>query len=871
MASDSSNHLATQQSIKAYVDSQVTAQDLDFQGDSGGALNIDLDSEVLTFTGGTGIDTSGSGNAITFAIDSTVSTLTGTQILTNKTLTSAVLNDNISGTSIKDEDNMESDSATHLATQQSIKAYVDSQVTAQDLDFQGDSGGAQSIDLDSETLTLAGGTGISTSGSGNTITFNIDSAVVTTLTGTQTLTNKTLTEPILNGTISGTAIKDEDNMASNSATHLATQQSIKAYVDSVAQGLHIKESCRVATSASGTLSTSFANGSGIDGVILVTGDRILIKDQTDAKENGIYIVTSGTPNRSTDMDTGSTANSDFTFISEGTVNGNHGFVCTSDENSSTVGQHDLTFVQFSGAGQITAGNGLSKSGNELSVNVDNSSIEILSDTIKVKSLGIQNSHLTGSITNDKLVNKSVSFGGISLDLGGTDDTPAFDLSDAINYPTGSLDGTISNSQLAGSISNDKLAGSITNEKLAGSISNDKLAGSISNDKLAGSIENNKLANKSVSYGGVSLDLGGTDDTPAFDLRDATDYPASSLTGVLSVSKGGTNATSFDDKSVIITQDSGTDTLSAANMSTNGQLLIGGTSGPTPATLTQGSNVTITNGDGTISIASTQLTTEQVQDIVGAMFSSNTETGISASYQDADGTIDLVVGTLNQDTSGTAATASALASTVKIGGVSFDGSSDINLPGVNATGNQDTSGTAATASALASSVKIGGASFDGSSDIDLPGVNKAGNQDTSGNADTSTLASTVTVTDSTADTNFPVVFHNESNGLLDDTGSLTYNPNHGTLNFSDNKKIIFGDVSDPANSDLEIYHNGSHSYIQDKGTGDLAIAASHLRFMNGSAGKTFILCTDGGSVELYHDNSKKFETTSDGITVGGSIS
>jgi len=200
MTSDSATALATQQSIKAYVDAQVTAQDLDFQADTGGALNIDLDSETLTLTGGTGIDTAGSGNTVTFAIDSTVATLTGTQTLTNKTLTSAVLNGTISGTSIKDEDNMASDSATHLATQQSIKAYVDSQVTAQDLDFQADTGGALSIDLDSETMTFTGGTGIDTSGSGNAVTFAIDSTVAT-LTGTQTLTNKSIDASQLTGTV----------------------------------------------------------------------------------------------------------------------------------------------------------------------------------------------------------------------------------------------------------------------------------------------------------------------------------------------------------------------------------------------------------------------------------------------------------------------------------------------------------------------------------------------------------------------------------------------------------------------------------------------------------------------------------------------
>ena len=213
MSSNSATALATQQSIKAYVDSQVTAQDLDFSADSGGALSIDLDSESLTFTGGTGIDTSGSGNAVTFAIDSTVATLTGSQTLTNKTLTSptvttATLNGAVTGTSIKDEDDMTSDSASHLATQQSIKAYVDSQVTAQDLDFQADSGGALNIDLDSESLTFTGGTGIDTSGSGNAVTFAIDSTVAT-LTGSQTLTNKSIDASQLTGTVANARLDAE--------------------------------------------------------------------------------------------------------------------------------------------------------------------------------------------------------------------------------------------------------------------------------------------------------------------------------------------------------------------------------------------------------------------------------------------------------------------------------------------------------------------------------------------------------------------------------------------------------------------------------------------------------------------------------------
>ena len=132
------------------------------------------------------------------------------------------------------------------------------------------------------------------------------------------------------------------------------------------------------------------------------------------------------------------------------------------------------------------------------------------------------------------------------------------------------------------------------------------------------------------------------------------------------------------------------------------------------------------------------TNESIQDLIGDMVSSNTESGITVTYQDADGTLDFTIGTLNQDTTGNAATATILETARTIGGVSFNGSANINLPGVNSAGNQNTTGSAAT---LTTARTIGGVSFDGSANINLPGVNTSGNQDTSGNAATATALAT----------------------------------------------------------------------------------------------------------------------------------
>lgn len=163
------------------------------------------------------------------------------------------------------------------------------------------------------------------------------------------------------------------SLNSQKITNLATptdnaDAATKSYVDGVAQGLKVHDNVKLATTANGALASAFANGQTIDGVALATNDRILIKNQTDASENGIYVVqASGAPSRASDMDAAAEFAGSFVFVTHGTDNADCSFVCTVEPDNFTLGSTDVTWAQFASAGQITASTGLTKTGNSLSI------------------------------------------------------------------------------------------------------------------------------------------------------------------------------------------------------------------------------------------------------------------------------------------------------------------------------------------------------------------------------------------------------------------------------------------------------------------------------------------------------------------------
>jgi hypothetical protein len=185
------------------------------------------------------------------------------------------------------------------------------------------------------------------------------------------------------------------------ALHAATKQ----YVDNLSLGLDVKASVRVATTANITLSGTQT----IDGVSALAGDRVLVKNQSVASENGIYVVASGAWSRAADADGSDLSGGSFVFVEDGTNHADTGWVVTSN-GALTLGTDAVNWTQFSGAGSFVAGNALSRTGNQLDVNVDDVTIEINADALRLKAGGITNSHIsaTAAIADTKLATISTA-------------------------------------------------------------------------------------------------------------------------------------------------------------------------------------------------------------------------------------------------------------------------------------------------------------------------------------------------------------------------------------------------------------------------------------------------------------------------------
>ena len=329
-ASDSNKGIASFNSTHFTASSgAISANDITLTSDSGNAAATI--GETFTISGGEGIDTTATGTTLT---------ITGEDA---------------------------SDSNKGVASFDS----TDFTVTSGNVAANAITLGTSSLNLGETTTDIAGLTSLV-----------VDDLTINGNTITSGQTNQNIS---LNPNGSGTVNVNNSRITNVTDPTDAQDAATKAYVDAVKQALDIKDSVRVATTAALTIASDLGVGDSIDGVTLADGDRVLVKNQTDASENGIYIagsspVRSADANASVDVTSGM-----FCFVEEGTVNGDNGFVLTTNDPI-TLDTTDLTFTQFNGAGQIIAGDALSKSGNTLNVNDDNITLEVASDTLRIKGI-----------------------------------------------------------------------------------------------------------------------------------------------------------------------------------------------------------------------------------------------------------------------------------------------------------------------------------------------------------------------------------------------------------------------------------------------------------------------------------------------------
>jgi hypothetical protein len=570
------------------------------------------------------------------------------------------------------------------------------------------------------------------------------------LTTTTNTANAAL--PKAGGTMTGNLVLNADPTAS-------LQAATKQYVDTIAAaGIHYHTPARVEAPAN--LPSTYDNGTSgvgatltnsgtqvaivIDGVALSSADRVLIYQQTDPAHNGVYTVTtvgSASTNwvltRATDADSygpsdpDALGQGDAFFISAGDTGAGETYVMTT-VGTITFGTTGIVFTQISATAIYSAGAGLTLTGQEFSLNTPVASATALATG---RTIG-----MTGDV-----VWTSAAFDG-SGNVTGTatiqPDSVALGTDTTGNYvATGAVSGT----GLSGSSSSEGGTFTVTSNATALNTASTIVARDGSGDFAAGTVTAALSGNSTTA---TALATGRT-----IGMTGDVVWTSASFDGSGNV----TGTATIQANSVAL----GTDTTgNYVESVANGSYLTGGGAASEGAALTLGVDAT------------------------------NLNTASKVVARDASG--NFAAGTITAALTGNASTATTLQTARNIGGVSFNGAADINLPGVNTAGNQNTSGNAATATlavttsgnagsatVLQTARTIGGVSFNGSANINLPGVNTGGNQDTSG---TSAISTAATVTTSSAASAFKVPFANTTAsttgnyGLLQDsTATFTYNP------------------------------------------------------------------------------------------------